>query len=108
MQDETVVRVHQIVDFVLLQTDESFEVGAVAAGAVQAVYDVLLLLLLDEQHVEHLLLALAAVVAGLVLGAAVEAHLHPFRAHVLLHHLRVAQRLHQRAPVGQNPHTAVS
>lgn len=54
VQHEAVVHVHQLVHAVLLETHESLEVLRLLSRAVQAVDHVFLLLLADEQDVEHL------------------------------------------------------
>lgn len=89
MQDEAVVDFDQVLQVVLLQADEAFQVGAMPPGAVETVNDVLLLLLLDEEDVEHLLLALAAIVGRLVLPSPVEPDLNTFGADELKRQLSV-------------------
>ena len=71
-QLEVVVDLLELLHVVLLQADEALEVGVVAARAVQAVHDVLGLLLADEQDAEHLVDALAAEVGRLAAAPAVE------------------------------------
>lgn len=52
MQGEGVVHLHQFGHLVLLEADESLEVGCLFAGAAHAVHYVAFLLLSDEEDVE--------------------------------------------------------
>ena len=54
VQLEVVEDVLQLLQLVLLQADEAGQAGRVSPGAVHAVHHVTLLVLLDEQQVEHL------------------------------------------------------
>ena len=66
-EHKLVVDFPQVLEVVLLEADEAPEVGLARQRAAEAVDHVLpVLLLLDEEHVEHLLIAPAAVVRRLV------------------------------------------
>ena len=63
----------QVLEVVLLEADEPLEVGLARQRAAEAVHDVLpVLLLFDKEHVEHFLVAPAAVVRRLVTFSPVE------------------------------------
>jgi len=53
VEDKVVEHFHQLLNFVLFQTDESVQIRRLLPGAVKAVNHVALLLLTDEQNVEH-------------------------------------------------------
>ena len=57
------------------ETDETLEVAAVTPGAVKTVDEVLLLVLANEEHSEHLDLTLTTVVRWLRSSSRVDFHL---------------------------------
>ena len=72
-EHKLVVDFPQVLEVVLLEADEAPEVGLARQRAAEAVDHVLpVLLLLDEEHVEHLLVAPTAVVRRLVALSTVE------------------------------------
>jgi hypothetical protein len=54
VEDKVVEHFHQLLNFVLFQTDEPVQIRRLLPGAVKAVNHVALLLLTDEQNVENL------------------------------------------------------
>ena len=91
-QLEVVVNLLQFLQMIFLQTDEALQFLAVLPGAVQTVDHVAPLLLPDEQHPEHLNLALTAEVGRLRPRPAMELELAALRPDKLHsdHHLAEA------------------
>lgn len=73
VKGEGVERPHQILQMVLLETDEAGQRWRVATSTIKAVYHVAFLLFPYQQYVPHFQLALSAVMRRFVLGPAVEA-----------------------------------
>lgn len=74
MQHKGVVDLHELIDFVLLETDEALKRRRLLSSAAHAMDHVTLLLLADEENVEHFNLriketkrVISSVVFGLVL-----------------------------------------
>lgn len=53
MEDKSVVDLHELGDFVLLETHEALQRRRLFSGAAHAMHDMTLFLLTNEENVEH-------------------------------------------------------
>ena len=90
---EVGVHLLQLLQLVFEEADETLEVAAVSPGAVKTVDEVLLLVLANEEHSEHLDLTLTTVVRWLRSSPRVDFHLKMTMSGVLCHctHLSTIQ-----------------
>lgn len=95
MQRKRIVDLHQLGHLVLLEAHEALQRGRLLAGTAHAVHHVALLLLADEQDVEHFDFTLSTVVGRFVLATSVEPHLDTLRLDVLEDLHTVLHRVHQ-------------
>lgn len=94
MQGERIVHLHQFGHLVLLEADESLQVGCLLPGAAHAVNHVAFLLLSDEEDVEDFHFTLAAIVRRFVLSPPMKPYFDAFGFDKLQHLHTVSHRLH--------------
>lgn len=69
MQGKGIINLHQFGHLVLLEADETLQVGSMLPRAAHAVHHVALFLLPDEEDVKHFHFTLTAVVGRFILPA---------------------------------------
>lgn len=95
MQGKGIVHLHQFSHLVLLEADETLQVGSMLSRASHAMHHVALFLLSNKENVEHFNFALAAIVGCLVLPAPMKPNFDTLRFDELQNLHTVPHRLHQ-------------